>query len=205
MRTTAAVFAAATLGLALAAAPAARAEVATVGQPAPEFTLKDVSGQSHALSSFKGKWVVLEWINYDCPFVQKHYRSGNMPKLQKEYTAKGVVWLAVNSSNVGKQGYFEPAEIKARSQKMGFAATAYLVDTDGTVGRLYGAKTTPHMYVITPEGKLVYAGGIDDTPSTDQADIATAKNYVRAALDEAMAGKPVTKPTSQPYGCSVKY
>jgi peroxiredoxin len=204
MRTTTAVFAAA-LGLALAAAPAARAEVATVGQPAPDFMLKDSNGQSHALSSLKGKWVVLEWINYDCPFVQKHYRSGNMPKLQKEYTAKGVVWLAVNSSNVGKQGYFEPAEIKARSQKEGLAASAYLVDTDGAVGRLYGAKTTPHMYVITPEGKLVYAGGIDDTPSTDQADIATAKNYVRAALDEAMAGKAVTKPTSQPYGCSVKY
>jgi len=204
MRTTATVFAAA-LGLALAAAPAARAEVATVGQAAPDFTLTDSNGQSHALSSLKGKWVVLEWINYDCPFVQKHYRSGNMPKLQKEYAAKGVVWLAVNSSNVGKQGYFEPAEIKARSQKEGLAASAYLVDTDGTVGRLYGAKTTPHMYVITPEGKLVYAGGIDDTPSTDQADIATAKNHVRAALDEAMAGKPVTKPTSQPYGCSVKY
>lgn len=205
MRKPTAVLAIAAVGLALAAAPTAFADVATVGQPAPGFTLTDSNGQSHALSSLKGKWVVLEWINYDCPFVQKHYRSGNMPKLQKEYTAKGVVWLAVNSSNVGKQGYFEPAEIKARSQKEGLAATAYLVDTDGTVGRAYGAKTTPHMYVIDPQGRLVYAGGIDDKPSTEQADIATATNHVRSALDEAMAGKPVTKPTSQPYGCSVKY
>lgn len=194
--------AAVALAVAVAAAPA---HAAVVGQPAPDFTLVDVQGQKHTLSSLKGKTVVLEWINYDCPFVAKHYRSGNMPKLQKEYIAKGVVWLAVNSSNVGKQGYFTTEEIKARSQKEGFAASAYLIDTDGTVGKAYGAKTTPHMYVIDAKGTLVYAGGIDDKPSTDVADIATAKSFVRAALDETLAGKPVTTTSSQPYGCSVKY
>jgi peroxiredoxin len=204
MRTTAAVFAAA-LGLALAAAPAARAEVATVGQPAPDFTLKDSHGQSHALSSLKGKWVVLEWINYDCPFVQKHYNSGHMQKLQKDYTGKGVVWFAVNSSNKGKQGNYPLAEIEARSKKHAAAFSAYLLDENGSVGRAYGAKTTPHMYVIDAKGTLAYAGGIDDKPSTDLADIATARNFVQAALDEVLAGKPVTTTASQPYGCSVKY
>lgn len=189
---------------AVALAPVARA-AAIVGEAAPDFTLTDSMGAKHSLSTFKGKWVVLEWVNYECPFVQKHYGSGNMPKLQKDYTAKGVVWLAVNSSNVGKPGYFAPAEIENRSKQYGAAQSAYLIDTDGTVGRQYGAKTTPHMYVIDPTGKLVYAGGIDDKPSTDKADIATAKNFVKAALDEAMAGKPVSATTSTPYGCSVKY
>jgi peroxiredoxin len=196
---------AATLALAVAAATAPAQAAAVVGQPAPDFTLVDVQGQKHTLSSLKGKTVVLEWINYDCPFVKKHYGSGNMPKLQKEYIAKGVVWLAVNSSNVGKQGYFTTDEIKTRSQKEGFAASAYLVDTNGTVGKAYGAKTTPHMYVLDAKGTLVYAGGIDDKPSTDVADIATARNFVRTALDETLAGKPVTTTSSQPYGCSVKY
>jgi peroxiredoxin len=196
------------LALAFAAAaigPSAARAAAIVGEAAPEFTLADSNGARHSLSSFKGKWVVLEWVNYECPFVQKHYGSGNMPKLQKEYTAKGVVWLAVNSSNVGKQGYFAPAEIESRSKRYGAAQSAYLIDTDGTVGRQYGAKTTPHMFVIDPTGKVVYAGGIDDKPSTDKADIATARNFVKAALDEAMAGNPVTTATSTPYGCSVKY
>jgi peroxiredoxin len=192
------------LGLLLGAASLAQAG-AVVGQAAPAFTLKDVQGQSHALDALKGKWVVLEWVNYDCPFVQKHYNSGNMQALQKEYTGKGVVWLAVNSSAPGKQGNFTTAEIEAKGKERKIAYSAYLLDTDGTVGRAYDAKTTPHMYVIDPAGKLVYAGGIDDKPSTDLADIKTANNYVRAALDAAMAGKPVAVSSSQPYGCSVKY
>jgi len=193
-----------TAGL-LALRPAPALAAAAVGQAAPDFTLTDVKGAQHALSSYKGKWVVLEWVNYDCPFVKKHYGSGNLPKLQKAYTAKGVVWLTINSSALGKQGNFPNAEIESRSKAAGAAFSAYLLDPDGTVGRAYGAKTTPHMYVIDPSGKLLYAGGIDDKPSTDVADIATAKNFVQAALDEAMAGKPVTVATSTPYGCSVKY
>jgi peroxiredoxin len=188
---------------AVAVSPARAAAI--VGEAAPGFTLTDSQGAKHTLSSLEGKWIVLEWVNYECPFVQKHYGSGNMQKLQKDYTAKGVVWLAVNSSNVGKQGYFTPAEIESRSKQFGAAPSAYLIDTDGTVGRQYGAKTTPHMFVIDPAGKLVYAGGIDDKPSTDKADVATAKNFVKAALDEAMAGKPVSVTTSASYGCSVKY
>jgi len=149
--------------------------------------------------------VVLEGVNYDCPFVGKHYDSGNMQSLQKEHTAKGVVWLAANSSAPGKQGYFTPKIIQARSGKHGAAFSAYLLDPIGVTGRAYGARTTPHMYVISPEGRLVYEGGIDDRPTTDLSDIPGARNHVRTALDEAMAGKPVTVPTSVPYGCSVKY
>ena len=178
---------------------------AVVGSKAPDFTLTDVKGQKHTLSSLKGKHVVLEWVNYDCPFVRKHYGSGNMPNLQKAYTGKGVVWLTINSSAPGKQGNFAPAEIESRSRQNGAAFSAYLLDSDGTVGRAYGAKTTPHMYVIDPSGTLVYAGGIDDTPSTDPEDVKTAKNFVRLALDETLAGKPVSVASSQPYGCSVKY
>jgi peroxiredoxin len=196
---------AATLALAVAVAALPAHAAAVVGQAAPDFTLVDSQGQKHTLSSLKGKTVVLEWINYDCPFVQKHYNSGHMQKLQKDFAAKGVVWLAINSSNKGKQGNFPPAEIEARSKKHGAAFAAYLIDEDGTVGRAYGAKTTPHMYIIDPKGTLLYAGGIDDKPSTDLADIHTARNFVQVALDEALAGKPVTTTTSQPYGCSVKY
>jgi hypothetical protein len=189
----------------IAVAPAFAQGGAVVGQPAPEFTLKDGSGQSHTLSSLRGKHVVLEWVNFGCPFVQKHYGSGNMQKLQKAYTGKGVVWLSVNSSGEGKQGYYPAAELASVLKGKGAAPTAYLLDTDGKVGHLYGARTTPHMFVIDPQGKLVYAGGIDDRPSTDQADIAGATNYVAAALDQALAGKPVTTAVSKPYGCSVKY
>jgi hypothetical protein len=149
--------------------------------------------------------VVLEWVNYDCPFVAKHYDSGNMQKLQTAAVGKGVVWLAINSSAEGKQGNFTPEVIAERSKKHGAAFSAYLLDADGKVGRAYGAKTTPHMYLIDPSGTLVYAGGIDDTPSTDVEDIKTAKNYVQAALDESLAGKKITTTTSKPYGCSVKY
>ena len=194
------------LALALLAGTASLAQAAAVvGQAAPAFTLTDVQGKSHSLDTLMGKWVVLEWVNYDCPFVQKHYKSGNMQALQTEYTGKGVVWLSVNSSAPGKQGNFTTAEIEAKGRERKVAYSAYLLDTDGKVGRAYDAKTTPHMYVIDPTGKLVYAGGIDDKPSTDLADVKTANNYVRAALDAAMAGKPVAVTNSQPYGCSVKY
>ena len=199
----------AAVGAALAGAllmlPLTAGAGAAVGQPAPDFALKDIKGVNHALSSLKGKYVVLEWVNYECPFVKKHYGSGNMQKLQKAYTGKGVVWLSVNTSAPGKQGNFPPAEINSKIKASGASPSAYLIDSEGAVGRLYGAKTTPHMFVIDPQGKVVYAGAIDDKPSTDQSDIAAARNYVAAALDEAMAGKAVTTTSSQPYGCGVKY
>jgi hypothetical protein len=187
------------------AALASAGESAVVGKPAPEFTLTDSNGKSHSLSAYKGKTVVLEWINFGCPFVRKHYGSGNMQKLQAAYTGKGVVWLSVNSSGEGKEGYHTAAEINSALSEKKAAPSAYLVDTNGKVGRLYGARTTPHMFVIDPQGTLVYAGGIDDKPSTDQADIAGATNYVAAALDDTLAGKAVRTSVSKPYGCSVKY
>jgi len=204
-RTARAVPGLAALVLAAAAIPATARAAAVVGQPAPDFTLVDSHGARHTLSALKGKTVVLEWVNFECPFVGKHYGSGNMQALQKEYTGQGVVWLSINSSAEGKQGHFAPDEINARMKERGAAPTAYLIDTDGTVGRAYGAKTTPHMFVIDARGTVAYAGGIDDTPSTDQADVKTAKNFVRSALDEVLAGKPVTTASSAPYGCSVKY
>lgn len=178
---------------------------AKVGESAPGFTLVDANGNEHSLSDFEGKYVVLEWINYDCPFVKKHYDSGNMQSLQKEYTGKDVVWLAINSSAPGKQGNYSNEEINKRSSDHNANFTAYLVDASGEVGKSYGAKTTPHMYIVNPEGTLIYAGGIDDKPSTDTEDIATATNYVKAALDAAMNGEEVEVKVSQPYGCSVKY
>jgi peroxiredoxin len=187
----------------VASSPAGAA--ALVGQPAPAFSLTDSRGAKQSLEAYRGKFVVLEWVNYECPFVGKHYGSGNMQKLQKDATAKGVVWLSINSSAPGKQGHYAPAQIDAMAKERGAAFTAYLIDESGTVGRAYGAKTTPHMFVIDPAGKLLYAGGIDDKPSTDQADVKTAKNFVTAALDEALAGKPVTVGSSAPYGCGVKY
>jgi hypothetical protein len=192
--------------VAFAAAQAASVGAAAiVGEGAPAFSLVDSKGQSHSLADFKGKFVVLEWVNFNCPFVGKHYGSGHMQLLQKTYTGKGVVWLSINSSAPGKDGSFSPAEIERQSKQRGAAPTAYLIDADGTVGHAYGAKTTPHMFVIDPKGSLLYAGGIDDRPSTELADIQTAKNFVQAALDEALAGKPVTVKASPAYGCSVKY
>ena len=184
---------------------AAQMEDPEVGAAAPEFTLPDTYGNEHSLSDFAGKWVVLEWLNYGCPFVQKHYGSGNMQKLQAEYASKGVVWLAIVSSAPGEQGYYEPAAMNAQNEENGSEAAAVLLDPDGDVGRAYGAKTTPQMYVIDPEGTLLYNGAIDDTPTSRLSDIEGAKNYLIQALDEAMAGDPVTLPTTQPYGCSVKY
>jgi hypothetical protein len=177
-----------------------------IGQPAPDFALTDLDGQSRHLSDFKGKVVVLEWNNPDCPIVHKHYDSGNIPALQKTATADGVVWLLINSGAPGKEGGdYSSDQIKAWLKERGSAPTAYLRDPTGAVGHLYEAKTTPHMFVITAAGTLVYDGAIDSIASTDQADIPRAVNYVKAALAEVEAGQPVAKATSRPYGCSVKY
>jgi peroxiredoxin len=199
------IFAVLCLGALGSLAFTAEADQATIGQTAPDFTLTGADGKTHALSDYKGKFVVLEWSNPQCPFVHKFYDSGTMQKLQTAETAKGVVWLRINSSAAGMEGSQTVVQLAAYVRDKHVAATESLLDPEGKVGHTYGARTTPHMFVINPKGELIYAGGIDNTPSTDVADIATAKNYVTAALDEAMAGKPVSTPTSQPYGCSVKY
>ena len=181
------------------------AQQAKLNESAPDFKLIDSNGSDHLLSDFIDKIVVLEWINYDCPFVKKHYDSKNMQSLQEKYTKEGIVWLAICSSNKGKQGNFSVEEINKRTNERGAKFTAYLIDEDGKVGKMYGAKTTPHMYIIDKSGMLVYAGGIDDKASTDVDDIQDAKNYVASALDELLAGKEVSVRSSAPYGCSVKY
>jgi glutathione peroxidase-family protein len=181
------------------------AQKAKLNEAAPAFSLKDSFGKEHSLSDFEGKIIVLEWINFECPFVKKHYNSDNMQKLQQKYAKDSIVWLALCSSAEGKQGNFSNEEINGRSKKLKTKYLAYLIDEDGNVGKMYGAKTTPHMYIIDKKRKLVYAGGIDDTPSTDIDDIETAKNYVAAALDELLVGKSVSVQSSTPYGCSVKY
>jgi peroxiredoxin len=179
---------------------------ATVGEPAPAFTLTDINGTTHNLSDFKGKTVVLEWVNPECPFVVKHYdKSGNLPATQKAATADGVVWLQINSAAAGKQGDFDTAKVKAWQDKNKVAATAYLRDPEGTVGKAYGAKTTPHIFVINADGTLVYNGGIDNKPTADPKDIEGAENYAKSALAALKAGSPIAKATTQPYGCSVKY
>lgn len=188
---------------AMTAAPALAK--ATVGQPAPAFSVTDSNGKPVQLADFRGKTVVLEWTNAECPFVQKFYQSGEMQKMQSEARNNGTVWLTINSGAPGKQGHLEAADINTKMRRDGFNSTAYLPDTKGTIGRAYGATTTPHMFVIDAKGTLVYAGGIDSIPSADQADIGKAQNYVRLALADVAAGKPVATPTSRPYGCSVKY
>ena len=176
----------------------------SVGASAPAFVTVDSTGKSVKLEDYKGKYVVLEWSNFGCPFVQKHYNSGNMQSLQKKYTAKGVVWLTIFSSGEGQQGGYQPAELtKLRAEKK--MSSKLIPDPQGTLGKLYGAKNTPTMYVVNPKGNIIYMGGIDDKPTSDEEDIATAKNYVAAALDEALAGKPVTTPVSRPYGCGIHY
>ena len=174
------------------------------GSPAPAFTVTDLSGKTVNLADYAGKTVVLEWHNFGCPFVQKHYRSGNMQSLQKKY-ANDVVWLAVNSTNKSHGDYMEPARLTRDLQGFGAQPAKYLMDEPGTVGTAYGAKTTPHMYIIDPSGKVVYNGAIDDKRSTDLEDVKTAKNYVVAALDEMKAGKPVSTASTSPYGCTIKY
>lgn len=201
MTTFKSLFAAALL---VAASPALLAK-ATVGQPAPAFSLTDSQGKTHALSDFKGKTVVLEWTNAECPFVKKHYGAGNMQAQQGEATAGGVVWLTVNSGAAGKQGAVDAAGANAVIAASGGKQSAYLLDGSGDVGRSYGAKTTPHMYVIDGEGVLRYAGAIDSNPSADPADIAGSTQYVKAALADLAAGRPVAVANTQPYGCSVKY
>jgi peroxiredoxin len=187
----------------LLAAPLARA--AKVGEAAPDFTATDSNGKVHKRSEYQGKFVVLEWTNRGCPYTQKHYTSGNMQKLQREWTGQGVIWLTVVSSAPGKQGYVTASEENAYLKQINAAPTAVLLDPTGALGHLYDAKTTPHMFVISPQGTLIYNGAIDDRPSTDVADVRGAKNYVTAALQESESGKPVSNPTSRPYGCSVKY
>jgi Redoxin len=178
----------------------------SLNKPAPDFTLIDSKGKEHTLSEYKGKLVVLEWVNFGCPFVGKHYNSGHMQKLQGLYTSKDVVWLSICSSAEGKQGYIGSAEeINEKLAAVGQKSTAYLLDSDGQVGRMYDAKTTPHMFVINKEGILLYDGAIDDTPSTRLADIETADNYVMDVLDNLLAGKQVEAKRTSPYGCSVKY
>lgn len=178
---------------------------AVVGQSAPDFSLTDTKGQVRQLTDFKGQYVVLEWLNHDCPFVKKHYGSGNMQSLQKEYTAKKVAWLSINSSALGKQGHYDSAAADQLTMEKSAMPTAVLLDQDGKVGHLYNAQTTPHMYIIDPQGILLYQGAIDDIPSADSADIPAAQNYVKAALDEILAGKPVSISATKSYGCSVKY
>jgi len=178
---------------------------AVVGQPAPDFTAVDTAGRTVSLADFKGRPVVLEWVNPGCPFVQKHYGSANMQGTQRDAVAKGVVWLTINSTSPEAADYRKPAEMAAWMQQQHAASTATLMDSDGKVGRAYGARTTPHLYLIDAGGKLVYAGAIDSKPSTRVADIDSATNYVRQALGESLAGKAVSVPASTSYGCSIKY
>lgn len=178
---------------------------AVPGKTAPAFELKDALGKTHKLSDYSGKWVVLEWFNEGCPFVKKHYKSNNMQKLQEKYTGQKAVWLTILSSAKGKQGYYEPSEVKDALMRHSFKGTAFLLDSAGTVGKAYGAKTTPHMYVINPKGEVAYAGAIDSNDSSDPEVIPTSTNYVAEALDAGMAGKKIATSSTKPYGCSVKY
>lgn len=175
------------------------------GDTAPAFTLEDAHGQTHELKDYAGKWVVLEWVNFDCPFVRKHYNSGNMPALQREWRGKDVVWLSINTSAEGKQGHYAGTALRARIEKEKWSANAYLLDGDGKVGTAYGAQATPHMFVIDPKGKVVYAGAIDNRPTPKLEHVEGATNYVSAALNAGMAGKPVKPAATKAYGCAVKY
>lgn len=189
--------------LALIAAPASAAPV--VGRPAPDFKLADANGKAVTLSDFRGRTVVLEWHNPGCPFVKKHYGSGNMQRTQAAAAKGGAVWLTINSGAPGKQGHMNVAEARAFVAAAQARPTAYLLDPRGVVGRAYEARTTPHMYVVNKSGILVYAGGIDDKPTANPADVNSARNHVLAALAELRAGKAVSVATSRPYGCAVKY
>jgi peroxiredoxin len=184
---------------------AATAYALRPGDAAPDFHGSDSNGNSQTLAQYRGKFVVLEWANQGCPYEQKHYKSGNMERLQREWTSKGVVWLSVISSAPGEQGYVTPPEENDYLRTMHAAPTAAVLDPSGAIGRLYGAKTTPHMFVIDPQGKLVYEGALDDQPTPDPASLKIAHNYVSEALEDAMAGKPVPTPVTRPYGCNVKY
>jgi len=186
----------------LVALAAARVEI---GAPAPDFTLTDIDGRTHRLSDYRGKTVILEWVNPECPFVVKHYESGNLPRTQAAAVAQGSIWLLINSARPGSQGDFSADEARSWQARTGAAANAYIRDSDGTLGRLYDAKTTPHLFIITPDGVLAYDGAIDSIRSTRQSDIAKAENYVTSALDALMRGEPVKTAVTRPYGCTIKY
>lgn len=176
-----------------------------IGQPAPDFTGIDSNGKTHSLSDYKGKKVILEWTNHRCPYVRKHYSTGNMQKLQKDTTAEGIVWLTVISSAPGKQGYVTGDEANELTASRGAAPTAVILDSTGVIGHAYEAKTSPHMYIIGKDSTLLYMGAIDDKPDARKSSIKTATNYVRVALAEIADGKPVGKPVTRAYGCSIKY
>ena len=176
-----------------------------VGSAAPDFSVSDSKGKAQSVSQYKGKYVVLEWFNPDCPFVKKHYGGGNMQKLQEEFTGKGVVWLSIDSAAPGKEGNLTSEQAEKKTAELKMHSTALILDPDAKAARAYAAKNTPHMFVINPEGKIIYEGAIDSKATPNPADIPSSTNYVKVALDEAMAGKTVTTPSTRPYGCSVKY
>lgn len=192
-------------GFAVLALGASMAKAARVGEKAPDFTATDTKGQTHKLSEYAGKYVVLEWTNRECPYTRKHYSTGNMQNLQREWTNKGVIWLTVQSSGPGKEGYLTAPEENTYLKQANASPTAVFLDPTGALGHLYDAKTTPDMYVINPQGVLIYQGAIDNRPSADPEDVKNAENFVSLALTQAMAGKSLSTPTSRPYGCSVKY
>lgn len=189
----------------LIALPCSAEALAKTGQEAPSFSAMDSNGRKHALSDFLGKTVVLEWYNHECPYVQKHYATKNMQEMQRKYTAQGVVWLTISSSAAGKQGHVDGPAANKLIQESGAAQTAFLLDHDGSIGRQYGARTTPHMFVIDASGRLVYSGAIDNNNSSRHSSVEGAHNYVGAALDSLLAGMPIKTSSTEPYGCSVKY
>ena len=191
--------------IAVAAGALYAADVPPVGSAAPEFSSPDANGKTQSLSQYKGKYVVLEWFNPECPFVKKHYGGGNMQKLQEDYTSKGVVWLTIDSNAPGTEGSLTADQAQKVMNSWKTKMTALLIDPESKVAKLYGAKNTPHMVVINPEGKIVYEGAIDSKASPNPADIPSSTNYVKAALDESLSGKPVSNAQTKPYGCSVKY
>ena len=181
------------------------ADAPPVGSAAPAFSLPDAQGKSHSLVDYKGKYVVLEWFNPECPFVKKHYGSDNMQSLQKEYTGKGIIWLTIDSNAPGTEGSINGEQAQKIMNSWKTHQTALLLDPDGKVGRAYGSKNTPNMVVINPDGKIIYEGAIDSKATPNPADIPVSTNYVKSALDESLSGKPVSNPSTRPYGCSVKY
>jgi len=194
-----------TLIASLAVATLWAIDVPPVGSNAPDFSLTDAVGKTHSLSQYKGKYVVLEWFNPECPFVKKHYSSGNMQKLQEEYTGKGVVWLTIDSNAPDTEGNITPEQAQKIMSGWKTHQTALLLDPESKVARSYGAKNTPNMVIISPEGKIVYEGAIDSKPTPNPNDIPNSTNYVKAALDESLAGRPISNAQTKPYGCSVKY
>src|SRR5438105_11094006 len=191
--------------IAFAAGALYAADVPPVGSAAPDFSAPDASGKTQSLSQYKGKYVVLEWFNPECPFVKKHYGSGNMQKLQQEYAVKGVVWLTIDSNAPGTEGNITPEDAQKITASWKTHQTALLLDPEGKAARAYGAKNTPDMVIINPEGKIAYEGAIDSKATPNPADIPSSTNYVKAALDESLAGKPVTTRQTKPYGCHVTY